>query len=116
MSKLPEMIQALMKPEIYPEPTEGIELEQTQMSFVFLTDNHAYKVKKPVNLGYLDYTTLEKRRHFCYKEVELNKRLCPNAYLGVMVINRQQDSFSIGGAGEIMEYAVKMRRLHRHWL
>ncbi|UCE97328.1 MAG: AAA family ATPase [Dehalococcoidia bacterium] len=111
MSNLPEMIQALIKPEAYPEPTEGIELEQTQMSFVFLTDNYAYKVKKPVNLGYLDYTTLEKRRHFCYREVELNKRLCSNAYLGVVTINRQRDNYSICGAGEVMEYAVKMRRL-----
>jgi len=111
--ELPDMIQALLKPEIYPEATEGVELEQTQMSFVFLTDNYAYKVKKPVNLGYLDYTTLENRRYYCYKEVELNKRLCTDAYLGVITINRQQDSFSINGAGDVMEYAVKMRRLPR---
>jgi len=111
MSKLPEMIQALMRPEAYPELTKRIELEQTQMSFVFLTDNYAYKVKKPVNLGYLDYTTLEKRRHFCYKEVELNKRLCNDAYLEVLTINHQRHSYSIGGAGIVMEYVVKMRRL-----
>jgi aminoglycoside phosphotransferase family enzyme/gluconate kinase len=107
------MVQALLKPEIYPEATEGVELKQTQMSFVFLTDNYAYKVKKPVNLGYLDYTTLENRRYYCYKEVELNKRLCPNAYLGVVTINRQQDSFSINGTGDLTEYAVKMHRLPR---
>jgi len=107
------MVQALLEPEAYPEATEGVELEQTQMSFVFLTDNYAYKVKKPVNLGYLDYTTLENRRYYCYKEVELNKRLCTDAYLGVITINRQQDSFSINGAGDVMEYAVKMRRLPR---
>jgi len=113
ISKLPGMVQALLKPEVYPEPTDVVELEQTQMSFVFLTDNYAYKVKKPVNLGYLDYTTLENRRYYCYREVELNKRLCPDAYLGVLTINRQQDSFSIGGAGKVIEYAVKMRRLPR---
>ncbi len=113
ISKLPDMVQALLKPEVYPEPTDVVELEQTQMSFVFLTDNYAYKVKKPVNLGYLNYTTLENRRYYCYREVELNKRLCPDAYLGVLSINRQQDNFSIGGAGEVIEYAVKMRRLPR---
>ncbi len=111
--KLPDMVQALLEPEAYPEATEGVELEQTQMSFVFLTDSYAYKIKKPVNLGYLDYTTLENRLFYCKKEVELNKRLCPDAYLGVITINRQQDSFSIGGAGEVIEYAVKMRRLPR---
>ena len=111
--ELPDMVQTLLKPEIYPEATEGVELEQTQMSFVFLTDDYAYKVKKPVNLGYLDYTTLENRLFYCKKEVELNKRLCPDAYLGVVTINRQQDSFSINGAGDVIEYAVMMRRLPR---
>lgn len=113
ISKLSDMVQALLKPETYPEPTESVELEQTQMSFVFLTDKYAYKIKKPVNLGYLDYTTLESRLFYCKKEVELNKRLCPDAYLGVLTINRQHDSFSIGGDGEVIEYAVKMFRLPR---
>ncbi len=111
MSRLPEMVQALLEPGIYPEPTKRVELAQTQMSFVFLTDNYAYKVKKPVDLGYLDYTTLEKRRFFCHKEVELNRRLCPEVYLGVVPIVRRKGGFSIGGKGRASEYAVKMRRL-----
>ena len=58
MSELPEIVQALLKPEIYPDPTQRVELVQTQMSFLFLTDRYVYKTKKPVNFGFLDYTTL----------------------------------------------------------
>jgi len=111
MTKLPEMVQALLKPEAYPEPTEKVAMEQTQMSFVFLTDDYVYKVKKPVNLGYLDYTTLEKRKFYCHKEVELNRRLCPDIYLGVVPITQRQDTFFIGNEEKAIEYAVKMRRL-----
>jgi len=111
MSQLPEMVQALLDPKVYPEATQGVELVQTQMSFVFLTDNYVYKVKKPVNLGYLDYTTLKKRRFFCEWEVKLNRRLCPDVYLGVVPITRDKSKIGIGGQGKVMEYAVKMRRL-----
>jgi len=81
------------------------------MSFVFLTGEYAYKVKKPVNLGYLDYTTLEKRRFFCLQELELNRRLCPDAYLAVVPITEENGAFHVGGQGEAKEYAVKMRQL-----
>jgi len=81
------------------------------MSFVLLADEYVYKVKKPVNLGFLDYTTLEKRHFYCQKEVELNRRLCPEVYLGVVPITRDKNNISIKGKGEIIEYAVKMRRL-----
>ena len=113
MAQLTKMVQALLKPEAYPEPTKRVELEQTQMSFIFLTDEYVYKVKKPVNLGYLDYTTLEKRKFYCHKEVELNSRLCPDIYLGVVPITRHQGRFSIATEGKAIEYAVKMRRLPR---
>jgi len=109
---LPELVQALLNPKAYPEtPPQRIELAQTQMSFVFLTDDYVYKVKKPVNLGYLDYTTLDKRHFYCQREVELNRRLCPAAYLGVVPICRDKGNISIDGQGEVIEYAVKMRRL-----
>jgi len=110
---LPELAQALLDPKAYPDATSGIELMQTQMSFVFLTDDYVYKLKKPVDLGYLDYTTLDKRRFYCQREVELNRRLCPDAYLGVVPITRDKGDISIGGWGEVIEYAVKMRRLPR---
>ncbi len=110
---LPELVQALLEPKAYPETTKQIELVQTQMSFVLLTDDYAYKVKKPVNLGYLDYTTLEKRHFYCQREVELNRRLCPEVYLGVVPITRDERKILIQGKGEAIEYAVKMRRLPR---
>lgn len=112
MPQLPELVQALLNPKAYPEtPPQGIELVQTQMSFVFLTDDYVYKVKKPVNLGYLDYTTLDRRHFYCQREIELNRRLCPDAYLGVVPISRDKDNISIEGQGKVIEYAVKMRRL-----
>ncbi len=112
MNKLPEMIQALLNPEIYPEPTKKVRLEQTQMSFVLLGDEYVYKTKKSVNLGYVDYTTLEKRKTFCDKEVELNKRLCPDTYIGVIPITKKDGKFALDGDGEIVDYAVKMKLLH----
>ncbi len=111
MPRLPELVQALLEPKTYPEAPQGVELVQTQMSFVFLTGDHVYKVKKPVDLGYLDYTTLDKRRFYCQKEVELNRRLCPDAYLGVVPITQDEVGISIGGQGEVIEYAVRMLRL-----
>jgi len=111
MPMLPELVEALLKPKAYPEAPQGVELVQTQMSFVFLTDNYVYKVKKPVNLGYLDYTTLEKRQFYCQREVELNRRLCPDVYLGVVPIIQGKGAIYIEGEGKIIEYAVRMRRL-----
>ncbi|MDO8568612.1 MAG: hypothetical protein Q7R57_07850, partial [Dehalococcoidales bacterium] len=69
MAGLPQLIEALLDPATYPEPPEKVELAQTQMSFVLLAGDLVYKIKKPVNLGYLDYTTLEKRRFFCQQEL-----------------------------------------------
>jgi aminoglycoside phosphotransferase family enzyme len=99
-----------MKPDAYDEDPCHVELVQTHISFVFLTDNFAYKVKKAVNLGFLDFTTLEKRRFFCNKELELNRRLCEGMYLEVVPINRS-DTIKIKGEGETIEYAVKMKRI-----
>jgi len=108
---LPELVKALLEPEAYPETTGKIELVQTQMSFVFLTEEFVYKVKKAVDLGYLDYTTLDKRHFYCQKEVELNRRLCPEIYLGVVPVTQDKEAIRIGGRGEAVEYAVRMRRL-----
>jgi len=111
MSKAPAIVEALLKPETYAHHPQKVELVQTQMSFLFLTGDYAYKVKKPVDLGYLDYTTLEKRRFFCRQEIELNRRLCPEAYLEVMPIVNRRGQIHLGGEGEIVEYAVKMKQL-----
>ncbi|MFC2005182.1 gluconokinase [Chloroflexota bacterium] len=111
--QLPEIVQALLNPEAYPDATSEVEMVQTQMSFVFLTSDYVYKVKKPVDLGYLDYTTLEKRYFYCRREVELNQRLCPDAYLGVVSINQDKGDIQIEGKGGVIEYAVKIRHLPR---
>jgi len=113
MSKPPALVTALLKPEAYPHNPQRIELVQTQMSFLFLTGDYVYKVKKPVDLGYLDYTTLEKRRFFCRQEVELNRRLSPDIYLEVVPVVRSEWQIRIGGKGQTIEYAVKMRQLPR---
>jgi aminoglycoside phosphotransferase family enzyme/predicted kinase len=110
-TQLPEVVQALMNPQIYSDKTNKVDLMQTQMSFIFLTGKYVYKVKKAVNLGYLDYSTLEKRHYFCKQEVELNRRLSPEAYLGVVPITRSQSGFALGGKGQPVEYAVKMLHL-----
>jgi aminoglycoside phosphotransferase family enzyme len=108
MSDLPELVQALLNPGIYPDPVTEVEMMQTQMSFVFLTGEYVYKIKKPVDLGYLDYTTLQKRQFYCQREVELNRRLCPEVYLAVVAINQDKGDYSIDGKGKSIEYAVKM--------
>ena len=105
-----QVVNALMKPEAYDEDADSIELVQTHISFVFLTGNFVYKVKKAVNLGFLDFTSLEKRRFFCEKELELNRRLCKDMYLEVVPINKA-DVIKIKGEGKTVEYAVKMKRM-----
>lgn len=104
------VVKALLKPETYPEKPCKVELIQTHISFVFITDNLVYKVKKAVNFGFLDFSTLEKRRVFCEKELTLNRRLCPDIYLEVVPINKAKN-ITIKGEGEPVEYALKMKRL-----
>jgi len=111
VSVLPSTVGALLKSQAYPHKPQKIELVQTQMSFILLTGEYVYKVKKPVNLGYLDYTTLEKRHFFCRQELELNRRLCPGAYLAVVPIVEEKGELRIEGRGKAMEYAVKMKQL-----
>ena len=105
-----QVVNALMKPEAYEENPGSIELVQTHISFVFLTRRFVYKVKKAVNLGFLDFTTLEKRLFFCEKELKLNRRLCRDMYLEVVPINKAY-AIKIKGEGETVEYAVKMKRM-----
>ncbi len=111
MSELPELIKALLDPKAYPDPPQKVELVQTQISYVFLAGDYVYKIKKPVDMGFLDYTTLEKRLYYCRREVELNRRLCADVYLGVVPITNKNGRYRMGGKGGAEEYAVKMRRL-----
>jgi len=111
VAELPPLVRDLLESRAYPHHPAKVELLQTQMSFVFLTGEYVYKVKKPVDLGYLDYTTLEKRKHFSEQEVLLNRRLCPDVYLAVVPITKRGGRHGVEGEGKALEYAVKMRQL-----
>jgi len=106
------LVAALQDPQIYPDKPAKVDLVQTHISAVFLAGEHVYKVKKPVNLGFLDFTTLEKRKFYCHQEVDLNRRLAGEVYLGVAEIRAHEGKISIGGGpGQVIEYAVHMKRL-----
>lgn len=105
------LIDALSDPSAYPIGVETIEVRQTHISVVFLVGNYVYKIKKPVELGFLDFSTLEKRRYYCEEEVRLNRRLAPDVYLGVVPVVRRGTVVQVEGSGEIIEWAVKMERL-----
>jgi hypothetical protein len=108
---LPPLIQQMQQPEFYPHPvTQPIQLLQTHVSYVFLTGDYAYKVKKPVNFGFLDFSTLEKRQHFCQEELRLNQRGAADLYLDVLPITQIGDRVQLGGSGTVVEYTVKMRQ------
>src|SRR5262245_24007260 len=109
--ELSSLIEQLTKSASYPFPADRVEFRHTHISVVFLAGAFAYKIKKPVDLGFLDFSTLEKRRHFCEEEVRLNRRLAPAVYLGVVPITRSGNNVQVQGSGEVIEWAVKMTRL-----
>jgi aminoglycoside phosphotransferase family enzyme/predicted kinase len=100
---------ALRRPECYPHPVRDVRLLETHISWVALTGSYAYKVKKPVDLGFADFSTLERRRHYCEEELRLNRRLAPKLYLEVVPIRGNPRAVHIGGDGPVIDYAVKMR-------
>lgn len=108
---IPPVIEALLDPLSYPHVPESVELKQTHISYLLFTPEDVYKIKKPLDFGFLDFTTLERREHFCRQEVILNRRLSEGVYLGVVEIRQEGDSIRIDGPGETVEYAVKMQRL-----
>ncbi len=110
MSDQEQVIDALKKPVAYNEKVKKIEFKQTHISYIFLTKKFGYKIKKAVNFGFLDFSTLEKRHFFCEEELKLNKRLCKDMYLKVVPINKL-DAIKINGEGDPIEFAVKMKRM-----
>ncbi len=110
-ASLPSLIEQMLNPSFFPHSVvEPIRLIQTHISYILLTGEYAYKLKKPVNFGFLDFTTLEQRQHFCSEELRLNQRGAPELYLEVLPICQQADSFKLGGDGVIVDYTVKMRQ------
>jgi uncharacterized protein len=116
-ASLPDLIQQMLQPGFYPHRvTEPLHLIQTHASFVLLTGEYTYKIKKPVNFGFLDYSTLEKRQHFCTQELMMNRRTAPEIYLEVVPIIQKGDRYQLGSnlqslnPGETpVEYTLKMR-------
>ena len=109
----PRLIEFMMDPDSYPEKTSAVTHVQTHISHIFLCDDKAYKIKKPVNFGFVDFTTLRKRHHYCVQEVTLNSRLAPDVYQGVESLYSRRDgySFSKSAGSRTSEYAVKMNRV-----
>ena len=113
---VPPLIAALMQPRRYAHAVDAVELIETHISWVLLAGEYAYKIKKPVALGFLDFSTLEARRHFCEEELRLNRRTAAQIYLEVVPIGGSADEPVLGGAGAPIEYALKMRRFEQHAL
>ena len=105
------VLKSLLKPSAFDEPTTTVRLMQTHVSFLFITDHFVYKIKKPVDMGFLNFTTLDRRRFYCNEEVRLNRRLCPDIYLGVLEVRDSPHGANLRGDGTVIDYAVKMKRL-----
>jgi uncharacterized protein len=106
------VVAALEDPRSYPDRPAKVEHVQTHISHVFLAGPYAYKLKKAVRFPFLDFSTAERRRHFCAEEVRLNRRLCPSVYLDVLPVARMPGGrLELGGAGEAADHVVRMRRL-----
>src|SRR5262245_44102693 len=101
--ELTRLIDACSQPDAFPAPPRQVEVRQTHISVVFLADDFVWKIKKPIRLEFLDYSTLTRRRHFCEEEVRLNRRLAPDVYLGVVPITRTAGGIRVGGHGEVVE-------------
>ena len=112
----PILLGRLLTPAAYPHPVDEVRLIETHISWVFLTGDYAYKVKKPVDLGFLDFTSLERRRHFCQEEVRLNRRFAPDLYLDAVPIVGPPEAARIRGVADVdedvepIEWAVRLRQ------
>jgi len=107
------LIHALQNPRLYPHAVRAFRVLETHISWVVLTGTYAYKIKKPVNLGFLDFSTLEQRRYFCDEELRLNRRFAPQLYLDVVAIRGTPLQPRFDGAEPVIEYAVKMQEFEQ---
>ncbi len=110
------LVKALLNPECYPHTVENVRMIETHISFVFLTGSYAYKVKKAINLGFLDFTSLKLRHFFCQEELRLNRRLAPDLYLGVVPISGTPQKPKVDTELNILEFAVRMRQFPQQGL
>ncbi|MBC8316337.1 MAG: hypothetical protein H8E41_00405 [Desulfobulbaceae bacterium] len=110
-SQLPDFINYFLQPASFSPPVASVDLVQTHISYVIIAGDRVYKFKKPVDFGFLDFTTLEKRKLYCHRELTLNQRLCPDIYREVVSVTASPDGFELNGAGEVVEYGVMMERM-----
>ena len=114
---LPDFVSFLLQPAAYAPQPSAVKLVQTHISYVFITDDLVFKFKKPVDFGFLDFTTIDKRRHFCQQELVLNRRLCPSIYLDLVALTKTDDTFNLTRPGQqgdmehVVEYGIKMKRM-----
>jgi aminoglycoside phosphotransferase family enzyme len=106
-----ERISDLLRPEAFNQPAQDLRLIETHISWVILAGDYAYKLRKAVNFGFLDFSTPEQRRADCEAEVRLNRRLCPDLYIGIVGIVERCGRLFADDVGEPVETAVQMRRL-----
>jgi uncharacterized protein len=107
------LLEALRRPGAYPHPADRVECIETHISWVLLAGEYAYKFKKPLDLGFLDFSSLERRRFFCEEELRINRRLAPHLYQAVVAFSGDPDAPVFDGTGEPFEYAVRMARFDR---
>ena len=110
------LILAMQNPDLYDHPVDGFQVIETHISQVILTGDYAYKIKKPMDFGFLNFSTLDRRKHFCEEELRLNRRLANKLYLEVVPITGTPDNPILGGEGEAFEYAIKMRQFGQEHL
>jgi len=110
------LLNALQNPAMFDHDVESFQLIETHISWVILTGPYAYKIKKPMDFGFLDFTTLEKRQHFCQEELRLNRRLAPELYLDLLPLYGDENNPSFTGEGEVLEYVIKMRQFSQDHL
>ena len=110
------LIELLLQPDAYPHPVNKVELIETHISWVLLAGDYVYKIKKPLDLGFLDFHTLERRRFFCEEEIRLNKPWAPDIYIDVLPITLSGGTAQISGSGTPVEYAVRMRSFEQAML
>ena len=104
-----QLFNQLTNPAFFGPDVTSVKILQTHISYIVLTGDYAYKIKKPVDFGFLDFSTLEKRKYYCEEELRLNRRLCPEIYLDVLPITKKKDILELNGDGEIVEYTLKMK-------
>ena len=114
--QLPDFVNFLLQPTAYEQTPETVKLVQTHISYVFITDDFVYKFKKPVDFGFLDFTTLAKRHRYCQQELILNRRLCPTIYLDLVALEKTAGSFILkdqeqANMDNTVEFGVKMKRM-----